>query len=50
MHLETAYADLGYSKGDLPMAEAALEEVFSIPMQPYLTREEIDQIGTALGC
>ena len=50
LHLQTAYADLGYGKGDFPIAEVASKEVFSIPMHPYLTREEIDQIAIALGC
>lgn len=44
MHLSTAYAGLGYRKGDLPVCEAAAERVFSLPMHPYLTLEQIDMI------
>lgn len=44
MHLSTAYADLGYKKGDLPVCEAQAERVFSLPMHPYLEEEDIEKI------
>lgn len=44
MHLSTAYADLGYQKGDLPVCEAQAERVFSLPMHPYLTIDEVKEI------
>lgn len=44
MHLSTAYAHLGYKKGDLPICEAQAERVFSIPMHPYLDQATIDTI------
>jgi dTDP-4-amino-4,6-dideoxygalactose transaminase len=41
LHLQGAFAYLGVPKGALPRAEAACEEVLSLPMHPYLTDEEI---------
>ncbi len=44
MHLLTAFKDLGYSKGDFPIAESVCENVFSLPMHPYLEVEEQEEI------
>ena len=44
MHLSTAYAHLGYKKGDLPVCERQAECVFSLPMHPYLDEASIEQI------
>ncbi len=41
LHLQEAYANLGYKKGDFPHAEKAAEEVVSLPMHPFLTEETI---------
>lgn len=48
LHLQTAYAHLGYKVGDLPVCEDLCKRVFSIPMHPYLTDEEISEITTSL--
>jgi UDP-2-acetamido-2-deoxy-ribo-hexuluronate aminotransferase len=48
IHLSSAYANLGYKCGDLPNAESFSERVFSLPMHPYLTEQEIDIICTQL--
>jgi dTDP-4-amino-4,6-dideoxygalactose transaminase len=45
VHLQPAYRDLGYSKGDFPVAELAAEEVLSLPMFPELTDEQIGSIA-----
>ena len=37
LHLQSAFAHLGYKKGDFPMAEDSAARIFSIPMHPYLT-------------
>jgi UDP-2-acetamido-2-deoxy-ribo-hexuluronate aminotransferase len=40
LHLQKAFASLGYEKGQLPIAEEVAENVFSIPMHPYLDEKE----------
>jgi dTDP-4-amino-4,6-dideoxygalactose transaminase len=42
LHLEDAYRHLGYGPGDLPEAEQACREVFSIPVFPEMSREQRD--------
>jgi dTDP-4-amino-4,6-dideoxygalactose transaminase len=46
VHLQPAYADLGYSRGDFPVAERAATEVLSLPMFPELTDEQIESIAS----
>ncbi|MCC6261233.1 MAG: DegT/DnrJ/EryC1/StrS family aminotransferase [Anaerolineales bacterium] len=41
IHLQPAYADLGYRSGSLPNAERAANEVLSLPMYPELTEEQV---------
>jgi dTDP-4-amino-4,6-dideoxygalactose transaminase len=36
MHLQKAYADLGYEPGDFPETEQAAHEILSLPMYPEL--------------
>ncbi len=48
LHLQTAFAYLGYQKGDFPVAEAISERIFSLPMHPYLTDEEIEKIAEVI--
>jgi UDP-2-acetamido-2-deoxy-ribo-hexuluronate aminotransferase len=44
LHLQEAFAHLGYREGDFPISEEVSERIFSIPMHPYLTREDQDKI------
>lgn len=44
MHLQTAYKDLGYQKGDFPVSEKLCNCVLSLPMHPYITVEEIGEV------
>ena len=44
LHLQTAFADLGYEKGDFSVSEDCSSRIFSIPMHPYLTNEEQSKI------
>lgn len=43
-HLQTAYAALGYGRGDFPVAEAMADEVISLPIGPQLTETEINRV------
>ncbi len=42
LHLQGAFGYLGYKKGDFPLAEQLSTEILSLPMSPYLEREEIE--------
>ncbi len=48
LHLQTAFAYLGYKKGDFPVCEGFAERIFSLPMHPYLGREDQERIAAAL--
>jgi len=41
VHLQAAYASLGYRMGDFPHTEKAASEVLSLPMFPELTDDQI---------
>ena len=36
LHLQTAFAGLGYKPGDFPASEDVANRIFSLPMHPYL--------------
>lgn len=40
LHLQEAFAPLGYTPGDFPVAERVSDEIMSLPMSPYLREEE----------
>lgn len=44
MHLQKCYEDLGYKKGDLPLAEKIADEILSLPMWYGMKDEEIEYI------
>jgi UDP-2-acetamido-2-deoxy-ribo-hexuluronate aminotransferase len=44
LHAQKAFAYLGYSKSDFPIAVNLSEKIISLPMHPFLTREEQDHI------
>lgn len=48
LHLQGAFADLGYKKGDFPVAERVASECLSLPMSPYLTESEQDKVAKAI--
>jgi len=48
IHLQEAYKDLGYKKGDMPVSEALCEKVISLPMFPELTDLEIKYVAEKL--
>jgi dTDP-4-amino-4,6-dideoxygalactose transaminase len=45
VHLQPAYADLGYGPGDFPVAERAAHEVLSLPMYPELRPDQVEAIS-----
>ena len=49
MHLQPVFAGLGYSEGDLPVAEECAGTALALPMHPNLTREQVAQVVTAAG-
>lgn len=50
LHLEIAFADLGYKEGDFPESEKASKEVLSLPMHPFLTDSDQERVVVALKC
>ncbi len=44
LHLQTAFAHLGYQAGDFPVSERVSQEIFSLPMHPYLSRTDQEEI------
>ena len=48
VHLQPAYANLGYKAGEFPEAERAAAEVLSLPMYPELTTDLQDQVVHAI--
>lgn len=44
VHLQPAYASLGYRAGSCPNAEAAASEVLSLPIFPQLSYHEVEQV------
>ena len=48
IHLQKAYAELGYRRGDFPAAEELSETGLSLPLYPGLTEEQIEYILEAI--
>ncbi len=48
VHLQPAFAHLGYQAGDFPHAEKAAAEVLSLPMFPELSEEQIETVCAVL--
>jgi dTDP-4-amino-4,6-dideoxygalactose transaminase len=48
IHLQPAYAHLGYSEGDFPVTEAYARRTLSLPMFPELTKEQIEYVVEAI--
>jgi dTDP-4-amino-4,6-dideoxygalactose transaminase len=48
VHLQPAYADLGYSVGDFPVSEAAAAEVLSLPIFPEMAEAQVETVVAAL--
>ncbi|HEU0207926.1 MAG TPA: DegT/DnrJ/EryC1/StrS family aminotransferase [Candidatus Udaeobacter sp.] len=48
VHLQKAYAYLGYQAGDLPVTEALCEHCLSLPIYPELSKEKISRVSSLL--
>ncbi len=44
LHLQPCFAGLGYHRGDLPVTEAAMDTVLSLPIYSELTQGQLDQV------
>ncbi len=49
LHLQTAFQNLGYKAGDFPVSEDYAGRIFSLPMHPYLSAEDQEEIAQAIG-
>jgi dTDP-4-amino-4,6-dideoxygalactose transaminase len=47
-HLQTAYAELGFGKGDFPIAEQIHNNVLSLPIGPHLEQKSVNAVINAL--
>ncbi len=45
LHLQECFNYLGYTKGDFPISEKISQEIISLPINPYLSNEEIAYIA-----
>ncbi|MEX2015862.1 MAG: DegT/DnrJ/EryC1/StrS family aminotransferase [Candidatus Hydrogenedentales bacterium] len=48
VHLQQAYADLGYARGSLPVTERAADEILSLPLYVGLLDEQVGTVARAL--
>ncbi len=48
LHLQPAYAHLGYARGDFPVAERRAESILSLPMFPEISKEQQQRVVAAL--
>ena len=45
IHLQPAYQDLGYKRGDFPVTEAYADRILSLPMYPELSDRQVEFIS-----
>jgi dTDP-4-amino-4,6-dideoxygalactose transaminase len=48
LHLQPAYADLGYSPSSLPVTEAVAKSCLSLPLYPEMSDEQQDRVVVAI--
>jgi dTDP-4-amino-4,6-dideoxygalactose transaminase len=48
LHLQKAYASLGYQAGDFPVAERTASEIVSLPMFPQLSRDQQSRVVASM--
>lgn len=45
LHLQDAFQGLSYAAGDFPVSETCAKKIFSIPMHPYLSKDDQGMIA-----
>jgi dTDP-4-amino-4,6-dideoxygalactose transaminase len=48
LHLQKAYADLGYQRGGFPVAERAADRCLSLPIYPEMTDAQIERVSAVV--
>jgi dTDP-4-amino-4,6-dideoxygalactose transaminase len=44
IHLQEAYAGMGWKRGDFPETERAADEICSLPIFPHISEEQINYV------
>jgi dTDP-4-amino-4,6-dideoxygalactose transaminase len=44
LHLQKAYAHMGYGRGSFPVTERIADRLLSLPMFPELTKDQIEYV------
>lgn len=44
LHLQPVFANLGHVKGDFPVTERVADQCLSLPMNPYLSEEDVEAV------
>jgi dTDP-4-amino-4,6-dideoxygalactose transaminase len=47
-HLQNAYANLGFSKGDFPIAEEIADTCLSLPIWPGMNEVEVEYVAKSI--
>jgi dTDP-4-amino-4,6-dideoxygalactose transaminase len=47
VHLQAAFADLGYKQGSFPVTEALAPKIISLPMFPEINDSQIERVAAA---
>jgi dTDP-4-amino-4,6-dideoxygalactose transaminase len=48
VHLQPAYSDLGYRRGDFPVTERYADQILSLPMYAELTKDMIEYVADSI--
>ncbi len=48
IHLQKAFKELGYQRGDLPLTEQSSRQALSLPFFPELTKSEMDEVAAQI--
>ncbi len=48
LHLQGAYKNLNYKKGDFPITEKLAQEVISLPIYPYISKKQIEYVAQTI--